>query len=159
MYIQILEDNGTRLNEIITKHLDDDIWELRPGNNCVLYFISKSYTSKNGKQEENHSFLLLSRYHIPSRFYQSGPFQSTDATPGLKRCMIESKSRSDPDKDSDIFINRQAAEEVIYRQVRIITLRYRKVSNTKEENRICKGENKWNTLQLFMIWTKDSAMQ
>ena len=119
-------DNGTRLNEIITKHLDDDIWELRPGNNCVLYFISKSYTSKNGKQEENHSFLLLSRYHIPSRFYQSGPFQSTDATPGLKRCMIESKSRSDPDKDSDIFINRQAAEEVIYRQVRIITLRYRK---------------------------------
>ena len=159
MYIQILEDNGTRLNEIITKHLDDDIWELRPGNNCVLYFISKPYTSKNGKQEENHSFLLLSRYHIPSRFYQSGPFQSTDATPGLKRCMIESESRSDPDKDSDIFINRQAAEEVIYRQVRIITLRYKKVSNTKEENRIFKGENKWNTLQLFMIWTKDSAMQ
>lgn len=73
--------------------------------------------------------------------------------------MIESKSRSDPDKDSDIFINRQAAEEVIYRQVRIITLRYRKVSNMKEENRICKGENEWNTLQLFMIWTKDSAMQ
>ena len=29
----------------------------------------------------------------------------------------------------------------------------------KEENRICKGENEWNTLQLFMIWTKDSAMQ
>ena len=104
----------------------DDIWELRPGNNCVLYFISKPYTSKNGKQEENHSFHLLSRYHIPSRFYQSGPFQSTDATPGLKRCMIESESRSDPDKDSDIFINRQAAEEVIYRQARIITLRYRK---------------------------------
>ena len=126
LYIQLLEDNGTRLNEIITKHLDDDIWELRPGNNCVLYFISKSYTSKNGKQEENHSFLLLSRYHIPSRFYQSGPFQSTDATPGLKRCMIESKSRSDPDKDSDIFINRQAAEKFIYRQARIITLRYRK---------------------------------
>ena len=29
-------------------------------------------------------------------------------------------------RDSDIFVNRQAAEEVIYRQARIITLRYRK---------------------------------
>ena len=36
LYIQLLEDNGTRLNENITKHLDDDIWELRPGNNRVL---------------------------------------------------------------------------------------------------------------------------
>lgn len=40
LYIQLLEDNGTRLNENITKHLDDDIWELRPGNNRVLYFYS-----------------------------------------------------------------------------------------------------------------------
>ena len=38
LYIQLLEDNGTRLNENITKHLDDDIWELRPGN---YIFISK----------------------------------------------------------------------------------------------------------------------
>ena len=29
LYIQSLEDNGTRLN--------DDIWELRTGNNRVLY--------------------------------------------------------------------------------------------------------------------------
>ena len=36
LYIQLLEDNGTRLNENITKHLDD-IWELRPDNNRVLY--------------------------------------------------------------------------------------------------------------------------
>lgn len=41
LYIQLLEDNGTRLNENITKHLDDDIWELRPGNNRVLYFYFK----------------------------------------------------------------------------------------------------------------------
>ena len=58
MYIQIFEDNGTRLNEIITKHLDDDIWEFHPGNNCVLYFISKPYTSKSGKQEENYQAAL-----------------------------------------------------------------------------------------------------
>ena len=41
LYIQLLEDNGTQLNENITKHLDDDIWELRPGNNRVLYFYFK----------------------------------------------------------------------------------------------------------------------
>ena len=44
LYIQSLEDNGTRLNENITKHLDDDIWELRPGNNRVLYYHFKDDT-------------------------------------------------------------------------------------------------------------------
>lgn len=44
LYIQLLEDNGTRLNENITKHLDDNIWELRPGNNRVLYFYFKDDT-------------------------------------------------------------------------------------------------------------------
>ena len=44
LYIQLLEDNGTRLNENITKHLDDDIWELRPSNNRVLYFYFKNDT-------------------------------------------------------------------------------------------------------------------
>lgn len=39
LYIQLLQDNGTRLNENITKHLDDGIWELRPGDNRVLYFF------------------------------------------------------------------------------------------------------------------------
>ena len=44
MYIQLLEDHGTRLGENITKHLEDDIWELRPGNNRVLYFYHKDDT-------------------------------------------------------------------------------------------------------------------
>ena len=43
-YIQLLEDHGTRLGENITKHLDDNIWELRPGNNRVLYFFHKDNT-------------------------------------------------------------------------------------------------------------------
>ena len=51
LYIQLLEDNGTRLNENITKHLDDDIWELRPGNNRVLYFYFK-----------NNTFVLLHQF-------------------------------------------------------------------------------------------------
>lgn len=38
LYIQLLQDNGTRLSENVTKHLMDGIWELRPGNNRVFYF-------------------------------------------------------------------------------------------------------------------------
>ncbi|MBD5486984.1 MAG: type II toxin-antitoxin system RelE/ParE family toxin [Lachnospiraceae bacterium] len=41
LYIQLLQDNGTRLPENITKHLDEDIWELRPGNNRVFYYYYK----------------------------------------------------------------------------------------------------------------------
>lgn len=38
LYIQLLQDNGTRLPNNITKHIDEDIWELRPGNNRIFYF-------------------------------------------------------------------------------------------------------------------------
>lgn len=44
LYIQLLQDNGTRLPENITKHLTEDIWELRPGSNRVLYFYHKNDT-------------------------------------------------------------------------------------------------------------------
>lgn len=37
--IQLLADNGTMLPDTIVKHLDEDIWELRPGNNRVLFFF------------------------------------------------------------------------------------------------------------------------
>ncbi len=48
LYIQLLQDNGTRLPDNITKHIEDGIWELRPGNNRVLYFYLK-----------NNDFILL----------------------------------------------------------------------------------------------------
>ena len=38
LYIELLQQNGTHMNENITKHLEDGIWELRPGNNRVFYF-------------------------------------------------------------------------------------------------------------------------
>ena len=38
MYIELLARNGTQLPDNITKHIDDGIWELRPGNNRVFYF-------------------------------------------------------------------------------------------------------------------------
>ena len=43
-YIQLLQTNGTALSEQITKHLQEDIWELRPGSNRVLYFYHKDQT-------------------------------------------------------------------------------------------------------------------
>ena len=44
MCIQLLEESGTRIDDNITKHIEDDIWELRPGNNRILYFYFKDDT-------------------------------------------------------------------------------------------------------------------
>lgn len=41
LYIQLLQDNGTRLSENVTKHLMDGIWELRPG--IAVSLVMKSY--------------------------------------------------------------------------------------------------------------------
>ena len=38
------KDARTRLGENITKHLEEDIWELRPGRNRVLFFYHKDDT-------------------------------------------------------------------------------------------------------------------
>ena len=51
LYIQLLQEQGTRLPDNVTKHIDDGIWELRPGNNRVLYFFF-----------ENDTFVLLHHF-------------------------------------------------------------------------------------------------
>lgn len=56
LYIQLLQENGTRLNENITKHLEDGIWELRPGNNRAFYFFF-----------ENDTFVLLHHFRKKSQ--------------------------------------------------------------------------------------------
>ncbi|MCI8958583.1 MAG: type II toxin-antitoxin system RelE/ParE family toxin [Lachnospiraceae bacterium] len=56
LYIQLLQDNGTHLNETITKHLDDGIWELRPGSNRVFYFFY-----------HNNTFVLLHHFRKKSQ--------------------------------------------------------------------------------------------
>ena len=56
LYIQLLQENGTRLNENITKHPEDGIWELRPGNNRVFYFFF-----------ENDTFVLLHHFRKKSQ--------------------------------------------------------------------------------------------
>lgn len=44
LYIQLLQENGTNLPQNITKHIEDGIWELRPGNNRVFYFLCEKDT-------------------------------------------------------------------------------------------------------------------
>ena len=55
-YIELLQENGTRLGTNITKHLVEDIWELRPGNNRVFYFYF-----------ENNTFVLLHQFRKKSQ--------------------------------------------------------------------------------------------
>lgn len=54
--IQLLQDHGTMLPENVAKHLEEDIWELRPGNNRVFYFYYK-----------NDTFVLLHHYRKKSQ--------------------------------------------------------------------------------------------
>lgn len=42
--VELLKRNGTNLPSVITKHIKEDIWELRPGNNRVLYFFFENNT-------------------------------------------------------------------------------------------------------------------
>ncbi len=55
-YIELLQENGTNLPKEITKHIEGDIWELRPGNNRVFYFF---YT--------NNTYVLLHHFRKKSQ--------------------------------------------------------------------------------------------
>ncbi|MBQ9699303.1 MAG: type II toxin-antitoxin system RelE/ParE family toxin [Lachnospiraceae bacterium] len=48
LHIQHLQENGTKLPSNITKQIEDNIWELRPGNNRIFYFYF-----------DNNTFVLL----------------------------------------------------------------------------------------------------
>lgn len=41
LHIELLKRQGTKLPNNIAKHIQEDIWELRPGNNRILYFYFK----------------------------------------------------------------------------------------------------------------------
>lgn len=56
LYIELLQQNGTHMNAEITKHLDDGIWELRPGNNRVFYFFY-----------QNNTYVLLHQFRKKSQ--------------------------------------------------------------------------------------------
>ncbi|PWL49980.1 MAG: addiction module toxin RelE [Clostridiales bacterium] len=43
-YIRALESYGTRIGAPVIKHIDGDIWELRPLDNRILFFYWKDDT-------------------------------------------------------------------------------------------------------------------
>lgn len=59
LYIELLQNNGTLLPDSVTKHITEDIWELRPGNNRIFYFY-----------HTDNSFVLL---HIFRKRTQKTP--------------------------------------------------------------------------------------
>ena len=63
LYIQLLQDNGTRLPENVTKHLGDGIWELRPGNHRVFYFYFNNlfFSINSAKNRRKHHAAKLTR--------------------------------------------------------------------------------------------------
>lgn len=75
-YIELLKNNGTRLSQNITKHIKDDIWELRPGNNRILYFYF-----------HNEEFVLL---HMFKKKTQKTPKEEIEKA---KREMVDFKDR------------------------------------------------------------------
>ena len=75
--IELLSKEGTMLLPTIVKHITDEIWELRPGNNRILFFYFK-----------NNSFVLLHHFR-----------KTTQKTPKLeiekaKREIIDYKIRN-----------------------------------------------------------------
>ena len=55
-YIDLLKRSGIQLSKNIAKHISEEIWELRPGNNRILYF----YFEKN-------TFVLLHMFRKKSK--------------------------------------------------------------------------------------------
>ena len=73
-YLDILEEMGTRVGAPITKHLDGDIWELRPLSNRILYAYYKDNT-----------FLLL--HHFKKQSQKTPPREIEKAKKDLKDYM------------------------------------------------------------------------
>ena len=38
LQLSMLSNNGTRISDKMCKHISEDIWELRPGDNRILFF-------------------------------------------------------------------------------------------------------------------------
>ncbi len=55
-YIELLQQNGTNLPIGFVKHLDEEIWELRPGNNRIFFFYY-----------DNGTYILLHHFRKKSQ--------------------------------------------------------------------------------------------
>ena len=79
-YIRVLQQYGTRAGEPYTKHIDGDIWELRPLNDRIFFFYFK-----------DNKFILL--HHIVKKTRKT-PQKEIDHA---KRNMIDHIERSKED--------------------------------------------------------------
>ena len=84
-YIELLKMYGTNINQTFTKHLVDEIWELRPGNNRILYFFY------NGE-----AFVLLHHFRKKT---QKTP---TNEIEKAKREIQDFKSRMEVEKHENL---------------------------------------------------------
>ncbi len=69
-YIGIVSENGTRIGEPYVSHIDGKIWELRPGNYRILFFVwgekfvlTNAFRKKGRKTPSNEKTLAVSRYN------------------------------------------------------------------------------------------------
>jgi len=70
-HLDALEKYGTRIGEPVTKHLDSDIWELRPLDNRILYAYWK-----------DNKFVLL--HHFIKKTNKTPPRELEQAKRNLK---------------------------------------------------------------------------
>lgn len=75
--IELLKRQGTSLPSKITKHIQDEIWELRPGGNRILYFYF-----------ENETFVLLHMFRKKTQKTPKGEIEKAK-----KEC-LDFKSRN-----------------------------------------------------------------
>lgn len=79
-YINILKANGTRAGEPYVKHLDGEIWELRPLKDRILFFCF-----------EGNDIILLSYFH---KMTQKTPKREIDKAKRLRKDFLE-RSKDD----------------------------------------------------------------
>ena len=90
-YIQLLADNGTNgLPKTIAKHLEDGIWELRPGDNRVFFFF----------YDENGSYVLLHQFRKKSQ--KTPPRELKKAKSERADYLIQKKQRKQRGDKNDL---------------------------------------------------------
>ena len=73
LYVSLLENNGFKLTSNFSKHLTNDLWELRPGKYRIIYSyidsigfvlltIFKKQTQKTPKSEIDKALIRLKDY-------------------------------------------------------------------------------------------------
>lgn len=70
-YINILSQYGTRIGQPVVKHIEDDIWELRPINNRIFFFYW-----------QDNKFVLL--HHFVKKSQKTPPKEIEQAKLKLK---------------------------------------------------------------------------